>query len=174
MSLWIALHDDFANADSDDPLARQSSRVIGVVAYAGPTTLDPRVIIEHVGGNPIIHPSIFPIFNIKKIEELDLPAMRKKVVEFSPLSHVSTDDPPLQLRHGGTLSGTPLPADTKFGVSIHHAKFGDLLRGKYARVGSQQTVELVCTDCPHAGATELDFLRRVFGFRVPKAKQSEE
>ena len=170
MSLWIALHDDFADADSDDPLARQSSRVLGVVAYSGPTTLDPRAIAEHVGGNPNIHPSVFPMFNIRQIEELNLPAMRKKVLEFSPLSHVSADDPPLQLRHGGTLSGTPLPADTSFGVSIHHAKFGDLLLDKYEEVGSRQTVELVCADCPNAKATEIDFLRRVFGLRTAKAK----
>lgn len=175
MSLWIALHDDFAISKSDDLLARQSSRVLGVVAYWGPTTLDPHVIVEHVGGNPDIHPSIFPIYNIKKIKELDLPAMRKKVVEFSPLSHVSVDDPPLHLRYNGTaLSDTPLPADTSFDISIHHAKFGDLMRGKYEEVGSLQTVELVCTDCSYAGATELDFLRGVFGLRDPKEKSSAE
>ncbi len=174
MSLWIALHDDFATSESEDPLARQSSRVLGVVGYSGPTTLDPDVITEHVGGNPDIHPSVFPIFDIKKIEELDLPAMRKRVAEFSPLSYVSTDDPPLQLRHGGTLSGTPLPVDTSFDTSIHHAKFGDLMRGKYKEVGSQQMVELVCADCPHVGATELDFLRKVFGLDAPKAKPSAE
>jgi acetyl esterase len=166
MSLWIALHDEFADTKSADPLVQQSSRVLGVVAYAGPTTIDPRVIVEHVGGNPKIHPSIFPIFNIKKIEELEQPSMREKVEEFSPLSHVSPDDPPLQLRYGGTLAGTPLPENTNVGISIHHARFGDLLRGKYKVVGSKQLVELVCSDCPHADATEIDFLRRVFGLRV--------
>ncbi len=174
MSLWIALHDDFALADSHDPLARQSSRVLGVVAYSSPTTVDPREITKHIGGNPRIHSSIFPIFDIKKIEELDLPAMRKKVEEFSPLSHVSVDDPPLQLRYAGTLFGTPLPADTNVSISIHHAKFGDLLRGRYKDVGSKQTVELVCTDCPDAGATEHEFLRRVFDLRVPKVKPDSE
>ena len=148
--------------------------MLGVVAYSGPTTIDPRVIIEHVGGNPKIHPSIFPIFDIKKIEELEQPAMREKVEEFSPLSHVSPDDPPLQLRYGGNLAGTPLPENTNVGVSIHHAKFGDLLRGKYKDVGSKQPVELVCTDCPNAKATEIDFLRRVFGLRVPKGKPTAE
>ena len=162
MSLWIALHDDFATPDSADPLAQQSTRVLGVVAYSGPTTVDPDIIVEHVGGNPKIHPSVFPIFAIKDIAELDQPEMRKKVEEFSPLSHVSNDDPPLQLRYGGTLAGTPLPPDTNVGISIHHAKFGDLIVAKYQEVGSQQKVELVCTDCPHAKATELEYLLRVF------------
>ncbi len=173
MSLWIALHDDLALPKSDDPLARQSSRVLGVVSYWGPTTIDPHVITKHVGGNPDIHPSIFPMFNIKKIEELDSPALRKKVAEFSPLSHVSVDDPPLHLRYNGTsLSDTPLPADTSFDISIHHAGFGDLVLRKYQEVGTQQKVELVCPDCPHPGATELDFLRKVFGLRAPRTKFS--
>lgn len=174
MSLWIALHEDLADANNDDPLARQSSRVRGVVAYAGPTTVDPRVIIEQVGGNPNIHPSVFPIFDIKRIEDLEQPAMREKVKEFSPLSHVSCDDPPLQLRYGGTLAGTPLPATTSVGVSIHHAEFGALLRDRFREIGCQQSIELVCADCPQAGATELDFLRKVLDLKNPKENPSAE
>jgi len=170
MSLWIALHDDLADSESADPVARQSSRVLGVVAYAGPTTLDPRIIVEHVGGNPDIHPSVFPMFGIKKIQELDTPEMREKVIDYSPLSHVSPDDPPLQLRHGGTLASAPLPPDASFGASIHHAKFGDLLRNKYKEAGSDQAVELVCADCPDSTATEIDYLRRVFGLHTSNSE----
>ncbi len=161
-SIWIAVHDDFADPGSDDPLARISSRVLGVIGYVGPTTVDPRVIREHVGGNPDIHPSIFPIFDIESIDELEKPEMRKKVEEFSALNHVTKDDPPLQLRHGGKLAGTPLPENTSFGVSIHHAKFGDLMRKRYAEVGVKQSVELVCSDGPDRDAKEIDFLRRAF------------
>lgn len=161
MALWIAVHADFADPKSDDPAGRESSRVRGVVAYSGPTTVDPHEIIEHVGGNPRIHPAMFPIFDIKKIEELDLPAMRRKVEEYSPLHHVSRDDPPLQLRYRGILSSAPLPPETDFRISIHHPKFGEMMRDKYEAVGSKQSVELVCSDCPDTAASEIEFLRRV-------------
>ena len=167
MSIWIAVHDDFGNPNSESPVARQSTRVLGVISYGGQTTIDPRVIVKHIGGDPNIHPSIFPIYGIKSIDELNEPEMRDKVAEFSALTHVTKDDPPLQLHYGGKLTGTPLPPETNVGVSIHHAMFGDLIRRKYQEVGVKAKVELVCSDCPNRGAKEVDFLRRVFKFNQP-------
>lgn len=165
MSLWIALHDEFADPGSDDPVTRQSSRVSGVVAYSGPTTIDPHLILEKVGGNPEIHSALLPIFDIESIEELYQPGMREKINEFSPLNHVTRDDPPLQLRYLGTLSDAPLPADAPTAISIHHAKFGEILRDRYKQSGNKQSVELVCEDCPDPNATEVDFLQRALDLK---------
>ncbi len=168
MSIWIAVHDDFRKPNSEIPVARQSSRVLGVISYGGQTTIDPRVIVKHIGGDPNIHPSIFPIFGIKSIDELDTPEMRSKVNEFCALTHVTKDDPPLQLHYGGKLAGTPLPPKTNVGVSIHHAMFGELIRLRYLKAGVTAKVELICRDCPDRGAKEIDFLRRVFKLKQPE------
>lgn len=40
--LWLAYHPDLANSGSDDPIARQSTRLLCVAAIRPQTTLDPR------------------------------------------------------------------------------------------------------------------------------------
>jgi acetyl esterase len=169
MSVWLGVHDDLADPKSDDPVKRQSSRVLGVIGYGAQTTVDPQVILGSIGGNPDIHPSVFPIYNVEKIAELSTPALRPKVTEFSSLNHVTKDDPPMWLGYGGTLAGTPLPEDANIGVSIHHAMFGELMRKKYEQAGASSSIQVVCSDCPDRGATELEFLRRVF--KLPTASE---
>ncbi len=165
MSVWLGTHDDLAEPNSNDPVRRQSSRVTGVIGYGAQTTVDPQIILSSIGGNPDIHPSVFPIYNVQKISELSTPALRPKVDEFSSLTHVSRDDPPMWLGYGGTLAGTPLAKDANIGVSIHHAMFGELMRKKYEQVGATSTIQVVCSDCPDRGADELQFLRRVFSLQ---------
>lgn len=41
-SLWLAYHDDLADPKSDDPVARQSTRLMCVAALRAQTTLDPK------------------------------------------------------------------------------------------------------------------------------------
>jgi acetyl esterase/lipase len=135
MSMWIAMHDDLADAKSDDPVARQSSRVSCVVAYGGQSSLDPKWVLEQIGGNPSIHPSLMPLFGVAAAAELETPKVQAVIREASPINHASKDDPPMYLVYNTPLAGTPLPAGTPIGVSIHHAQFGKLLRDKYAELG---------------------------------------
>jgi acetyl esterase len=169
MAVWLGVHDDLADPKSGDPVRTQSSRVLAVIGYGAQTTVDPQVILSSIGGNPDIHPSVFPIYDVEKIAELSTPALRPKVTEFSSLNHVSKDDPPMWLGYGGTLAGTPLPEDANIGVSIHHAMFGELMRKKYEQVSAPATIQVICADCPHRGATEVDFLRRVL--KLPMASE---
>lgn len=41
-SLWLAYHDDRADSKSEDPVARQSTRLMCVAAIGAQTTLDPK------------------------------------------------------------------------------------------------------------------------------------
>ncbi|MHB8897971.1 MAG: alpha/beta hydrolase fold domain-containing protein, partial [Thermoguttaceae bacterium] len=50
LTLWVALHDDAAKADSKDPVERESSRVACAVSFAGPTDWSLLGKIEH--GHP--------------------------------------------------------------------------------------------------------------------------
>jgi len=162
MSIWTATHDDFAKPDSDDPIARQSSRVLGVISYGGQTTLDPFQILQEIGGNPTVHPSVYPIYGVENLEQLKTGDYPARIKAFSAVTHVTPDDPPMQLRYGGTLAGTPLPADTGINVSIHHAKFGDILRQAYTAAGAKAPIQIVCADGTDPAATEWEFLARVF------------
>lgn len=159
MAMWIALHDERADPKSDDPVLRQSTRVSGAVAYAGPTTLVPAEILKHVGGNPSIHPSLLPFFGVAKLEELDEPAKNRLAADASAITHVSKGDPPLYLFYLGKYSDAPLPATTNINISIHHAMFGKLLHDKCAEQGV--TCQFVCSETKKK-QTELEFLQAIF------------
>ena len=45
-SLWLALHDDMAEPDSPDPIARQSTRLTCAAVNGAQTALDPRQLRE--------------------------------------------------------------------------------------------------------------------------------
>jgi acetyl esterase/lipase len=45
-SLWLAFHDDMADPESSDPIARESTRLMGAGVLGAQTTLDPRQMRE--------------------------------------------------------------------------------------------------------------------------------
>src|SRR5918996_937532 len=49
-SLWLAFHDDLADPKSDDPVARQSSRLTCAAVLGAQVSYDPRWIKEKIGG----------------------------------------------------------------------------------------------------------------------------
>lgn len=93
LSLWVALHDDAADADSDDPVERCSSRVACAVSFAGVTDWSLLGEIEHK------HPAYRELLGYTAgtpVDEMDADAMR----DASPISFVSQDDPPVMQLHG--------------------------------------------------------------------------
>ncbi|MGD9857070.1 MAG: alpha/beta hydrolase fold domain-containing protein [Planctomycetaceae bacterium] len=127
IALWIGYHDDLADPGSDDPVARQSTRVKCIAPLNGPTNLDPRWITKHMGGPPEIHRS-FPLLFGASIPESDRPEVLARIKEMSAVEHVSADDPPTLLIYAGKLEGIPLPESASQGVLIHHAYFGKVLK----------------------------------------------
>lgn len=141
ISMWIAYRDDMAKPDSADPVERFSTRVTCIVPLAGPTVLDPRQILQRVGGDPSIHPAMLPFFGAKSIAELDEPAMQKLIADASPITHVTRDDPPTFMQYGFPLGGTPLPPETPINTSIHHSEFGRILKEKLDAAGVENVLQ---------------------------------
>ncbi len=102
-SLWLALHDDLADPDSSDPIARQSSRLTCAAVNGAQTSLDPKELREWIpnaiyGG----HAFGFAAPGRSRPQEFDLLiANRERVLpwikEYSPIELVSKDDPPIYL-----------------------------------------------------------------------------
>ncbi|MEO2035251.1 MAG: alpha/beta hydrolase [Planctomycetaceae bacterium] len=108
LSAYVALHDDAAQADSDDPVERQSSRVSCAVSFAGPTDWTLLSSIEHR------HPAYRQLIGY----EPDTPATQLKaslVKDVSPISFVTRDDPPVMQVHGDTDRIVPL----KHAANLH-------------------------------------------------------
>jgi len=103
-SLWLAFHDDLADPASDDPVARQSTRLFCVAVTGAQTTLDPKVLREWMpnaryGGHA---------FGVRTSQNRDgafsrFLESREKLLrwieEYSPITHVSKDDPPVFLEY---------------------------------------------------------------------------
>ncbi|MCB0074267.1 MAG: alpha/beta hydrolase, partial [Caldilineaceae bacterium] len=68
-SMWILLHDDLADPNSDDPVARESSRVAAAAVSAGQTSIDPKVIEPWLGPNVLQHRMINLAVGERTIED---------------------------------------------------------------------------------------------------------
>jgi acetyl esterase/lipase len=104
-SLWLALHDDLADPNSDDPIARQSTRLLGVAVTGAQTSLDP-VQLRNWIPNAIYggHAFGFAAKGRSRAEEFEqLMSHRAEVLpwiqEYSPIELVSEGDPPLFLEY---------------------------------------------------------------------------
>lgn len=127
ITLWIGYHDDLAEPGSEDPVARQSTRVKCIVPMNGPTNLDPQWINRNMGGPPHVHGS-FPKMFGAPTSESGRPEVAALIKESSPIEHLSSDDPPTLSIYSGKLSGIPLPESASTGLLIHHPYFGKVLK----------------------------------------------
>ncbi len=132
-SMWLLYHDDLADPTSDDPVARESTRVSGAAISAGQTSIDPPVIQEWLGPNVLTHRMIWAAVGAKDMEEAwrDYEKHKPLYVEFSPYNHVGPGDPPLHMTYGADAS---LPSKNA-GHGIHHPVYGIKLKEKADAAG---------------------------------------
>jgi len=104
-SLWLALHNDLADPNAEDPIARESTRLWCAAVAGGQTSLDPAQLKEwtpnsRYGGHAFgfMDPNDRSTRDTRFAEFL---AAREQVLpwikEYSPYEHVSEDDPPIYM-----------------------------------------------------------------------------
>tara|TARA_R110002049_G_scaffold47902_1_gene138421 strand:- start:132806 stop:133738 length:933 start_codon:yes stop_codon:yes gene_type:complete len=136
-SLWLAFHDDLADPDSNDPVARESSRLLCAAVKGAQTTLDPAQMKEWTpnskyGGHAF---GIFKADGKKVVQNFDeFLAKRSEILpwinEFSPYAQVSSDDPPVYLFYSAKPAlGQPQKDPT------HTSNFGVKLKEHMESVG---------------------------------------
>jgi len=131
-SLWLAFHEDLAIPDSDDPIARESSKPTCAAVTGAQTTLDPRQMREWTP-NSIYGSHAFGIFREvdgKKQRDFDSFLARRDEIlpwiqEYSPFHLVSAGDPPVYLNYSAPPAKGQIAKDP-----THSANFGVLLREK--------------------------------------------
>jgi acetyl esterase/lipase len=98
-SLWLAFHPDMADPKSEDPIARESTRLTCAAVNGAQVSLDPKELREWMP-NYAYGAHAFGLANLNLVME-----QREKVMpwikEYSPIEHVSNDDPPIALFYGG-------------------------------------------------------------------------
>jgi len=133
-SLWLALHDDLADPDSRDPIARQSSRLSCAAVVGAQTSLDPKQLREWISNSVYGgHAFGFAAEGRSREQEFELLLEnREKVLpwirEYSPIELVSKDDPPIFLEYpkqkaAPTLGGKELDPthSAMYGVQLQKA-----------------------------------------------------
>ena len=125
-SLWLAFHDDLADPKSDDPVARESSRLLCAAVTGAQTTLDPVQMKEWTpNSNYGSHAfGIFKEVDGKKQRDFDaFLAQRDSIMpwiqEYSPYALVSADDSPVYLYYGAPPALGQVEKDP-----THSANFG--------------------------------------------------
>ncbi len=98
-SLWLAFHSDMADPNSSDPVARESTRLYCAAVNGAQTSLDPKELREWMPNYGYgAHAFGLPNFN-SLIENRE--KVLKWIKEYSPIEHVSKDDPAIGLFYGG-------------------------------------------------------------------------
>jgi acetyl esterase/lipase len=100
-SLWLAFHDDMADPTSDDPVARESTRLYCAAVNGAQVSLDPQELREWMP-NYRYGAHAFGLPNFQSLID-NRENVLKWIKEYSPIEHVSKDDPPIALFYGGEV-----------------------------------------------------------------------
>lgn len=124
-SLWLAFNDDMADPKSEDPIARESTRLFCAAVSGAQTTLDPKQMKEWtpnsrygghafgIFGNPKEKISQFDEFLMKR------DSIKEWIADYSPYALVSSDDPSVALYYS-----TPPALGEKQKDPTHTSNFG--------------------------------------------------
>ena len=127
-SLWLAFHEDRADPDSDDPVARESTRLWCAAVTGAQTTLDPQQMKEwtpnsRYGGHA---------FGRRNFAEFlaDREEILPWIEEYSPYHLVTKNDPPVYL-----IYGRPPALGKEEKDPTHTANFGAKLQEHCRELG---------------------------------------
>lgn len=141
-SLWIALSDDMAEPGSSDPVAQQSTRVLGAAANATQATYDLMkwntvVFAEYetdfleLAVNAGLGARILSFYGIESLDELESPALEAYRAKVDMLALMTADDPPLYVNNPLEPAVIPLTTDLLF----HHAYHARVVTERADQVG---------------------------------------
>jgi len=143
-SLWLALHDDLADPKSDDPIARESTRLTAVAVNGAQTSLDPKQLREwmpnaNYGGHAFGYrdgKSPRPVEFAKALENRD--KIMPWIKEYSPIELVTKDDPPIYMHYPS--QDKPPVAGEEQKDPTHSAVYGIKLAERLKEVGVEAVV----------------------------------
>ena len=131
LSMYLAFHDEMADPTSDDPVERESTRLVCVATMGGQTTMDMEWWKEHIPGYDEPHRDFYQSFGAETKEEY-----LERAADVSALSLISKDDVPIFMSY--TMKpGDPIPGDPQRarGWKVHHVNFGIALKEKMDELG---------------------------------------
>lgn len=164
MSLWMGFHKDLADPNSEDPIARESTKLTCMVVYEGQSSYDPRFIRDMFPGRDIhkVNP-LQKLFDIDPDKLDNLPPEKLKLFEeVSAINHLTADAPPVLM-----IYANPMDVEvTTQRIGMHHPKFGQLLKVKMDELKRPCEVVAAGKQLDGSPATPaIDFLKTHFGMK---------
>ena len=156
ISMWLAFHDDLAKPKSEDPIARQSTRLSAAVVYGAQSSYDPR-FIKKLFNTEQVESALFPFYGMTDPSDVDDPKFHPLFEEASVINHATKDDAPVMLYY--QQSSTPLPPNSTGRQHIHHPKFGVVLKEKLDKLGVECVLKL---REDHPGGAPIDDYAKFF------------
>jgi hypothetical protein len=132
IALWLAFHDDLADAASGDPVERQSTRLSCASARDAQTTLDLRVVNQLLQKDGFLNRPLLDLFGLRD-DEIDTERAFRLYEEGTAATHLTRDDPPVFLYYG--YPNVPITPDTPRAERAHNPVFGTHLKNQMDRQG---------------------------------------
>ena len=133
-SLWIAVHDDLADAKSEDPIARESTRISAAGCLNVQATYDLREW-DKVMGSAVQEFERGPgeavqFYHLQSEADFDTPEGRKILADCNMLGQITPDDPPIFV-----YCGVPDEEPQSRGQYVHHPRHAQAIKQKCDEVG---------------------------------------
>lgn len=127
ISLWLGFHDDLADPKSDDPVARQSTRLVAAGSQNGQATYDMRTFKEWFGVPDLApHDALVTLYGVKTPQDWESERVKKLMTDASVINHLTKDDPPVFMSYN--KGDVPVDADSSPNVWVHHVRLGQKLK----------------------------------------------
>ena len=147
--MWLAYSDDMADATSDDPIERESTRLLCVATAGGQTSAERDFYIENIlpllGENVPVEVLVKSFDGENDPEEIRMKMWGADTLEevdettrqCSALRLISSDDPPIFMSYGMAPDAKKPSGDKNRvrGWLIHHVIFGTKLKEKADELG---------------------------------------
>ncbi|MBM82966.1 MAG: esterase [Planctomycetaceae bacterium] len=140
ISLWLAFHDDLAKPDSDDPIAREWTRILAAATSGGQSTYDMRTFRKWFGvPNLKLHPALVDFYAVKGKKDWESERVLSLMKDASPITHLDkSDKASVFMTYSGT--NTPVDENTSEGNWVHHVLLGLKLKEAMDKLGLECTV----------------------------------
>lgn len=140
ISLWLGFHDDLAKPDSDDPVARESTRLVAAATSNGQSTYDLRTFREWFGVPDLApHEALIAFYGIQSDADWESDRVKKLMTDASAITHLTKDDVPVFMQYD--RPDTPVTRDTDQGAWVHHVRLGLKLQEAMTKLGLECHVQ---------------------------------
>jgi len=135
MLMWLGFHDDLADADHEDPVLRESSRLQALAPSGGQSTLHLPTLEAWFGVESLVeHAGFRPLFALPSDGAIELSEdLLTLMADASPITHLTVDDPPIYLSYA--IPNLPVDEETSPNVWVHHPMFGIELKAQMDVLG---------------------------------------